>query len=193
MGGAIPVELPRPKRIFLIFMATKGFTQLEHKFFIGILGQYRFTFRQVRILLLIIRLTVGCQKSWVKMKLVDFEVVGIYKGDIREDLNLLIERKILFCNQEHLMINDKIDEWEIKKNKLFTEAKFGNLLTQALAKHSDDGKQNANEQVSKTLTHNQYKPQVHENFSYAKETDTKLKKEILESQKTDLIKSKSFG
>lgn len=134
-------------------MTKKGFTKFRNEL-LEALFAYRLTDRQRRIVLLILRFTIGCQKQWIKLKAGDFALAGVYKHDITHELESLAKTNVIrWVSQEKLFaINTTIEEWNIPKNRLFTEEKLRNLLTRSLAKPQPHGGQPTYERVGKIPT-----------------------------------------
>jgi phage replication O-like protein O len=104
-----------------------------------------FSKRQFAILHLIIRLSYGChQKECVIEKLNDFKVIGIYKQDIKKELNYLEETKVIKWDREQnvFSLNKNYETWQINPSKGWEKVKFDSLIHLNI-KHK---------KVSKTLT-----------------------------------------
>ena len=62
---------------------SKGFLWLPNRIY-NILPFLGLTQREWQVIWLIIRLTYGCKRRWAKLKLIDFDVVGISPFHIKE-------------------------------------------------------------------------------------------------------------
>lgn len=77
---------------------SKGFTQLPHK--IGnILPLLDLTEREYRVILLIIRLTYGCNRRWAKLKQADLQTVNITPNHAKEVNESLLDKKVIVKNE----------------------------------------------------------------------------------------------
>ena len=86
---------------------------------------------QLRILLMLIRFSYGCNKKTAKIKPQNlFNTAYVYEGDIKRELKHLERNKVITCNFENktFALNKNFDEWKISFHKLFDEEKFAKLL-----------------------------------------------------------------
>lgn len=115
-----------------------------------------FSKRQLAILHLIIRLSYGChQKDCVIERMKDFEIVGIYKGDIKKELNNLAEAKIINWDKTEniFSLNKNHETWKIGSSKGWEKQKLDNLVHINLKKKKvSETLTLIKKQVSKTLT-----------------------------------------
>ena len=105
---------------------TKIVNNLLEQFFIR-----DFSPIQLRILLMLIRFSYGCNKKTAKIKPQNlFNTAYVYEGDIKRELKHLERNKVLTCNFENktFALNKNFDEWKISFHKLFDEEKFAKLL-----------------------------------------------------------------
>ena len=101
-------------------------SQLFEQFFIR-----DFSPIQLRILLMLIRLSYGCHKKTAKIKPQNlFNMAYVYEGDIKRELKHLERNKVIECNYEEKIfsLNKNFDEWKVSYHKLFDEEKFAKLL-----------------------------------------------------------------
>lgn len=122
-----------------------------------------FTKRQLKILKLVIRMSFGCGKTSALFRLGDFEVAGIYKSDIRKELQELFRLKVLGGKVEGELIRiwliKDFEKWGIqpqcdslKWERLLNrnlEDEVGKSLTVSKIQTTEPFK---NHEVSKTLT-----------------------------------------
>lgn len=105
---------------------TKIVNNLLEQFFIR-----DFSPIQLRILLMLIRFSYGCNKKTAKIKPQNlFNTAYVYEGDIKRELKHLERNKVITCNFEDktFALNKNFDEWKISFHKLFDEEKFAKLL-----------------------------------------------------------------
>ena len=105
---------------------TKIVNNLLEQFFIR-----DFSPIQLRILLMLIRFSYGCNKKTAKIKPQNlFNTAYVYEGDIKRELKHLERNKVITCNFENktFALNKNFDEWKISFHKLFDEEKFAKLL-----------------------------------------------------------------
>lgn len=89
-----------------------------------------FTKRQRKILDLILRLSWGCSKKYAIIPHQnDFEITGIHESDIKEELNHLVNCKVIFINNEQYEFNKNFDQWRVTLARKFSAEKLGNLLS----------------------------------------------------------------
>jgi len=119
-----------------------------------------FTAKQRRILDLILRLSWGCgKKEAIIPHQGDFEVVGIFKSDIKGELDLLERDGIISRDGDTYQFNKDYDKWRVSRARAYSQAKVSELLTinlnqhrQELVNHQPESKQITNKSVSKSLT-----------------------------------------
>jgi hypothetical protein len=121
------------------------FTRISNELYMAIM-QTDFSKRQRSILDLIIRMSYGCGKKYALLRPIDFELVGVYKSHITKELNYLQAVKVLFIEDNLVILNKNYDDWRVS---LVKTANIDRL--KALIKRNLDGYQNSNE-VTKTVT-----------------------------------------
>jgi hypothetical protein len=75
-----------------------------------------FSKQQLKIIYLVIRLSWGCAlKAWRYKSYKDFEVIGLFKSDVKRNLEYLQINKIIIWHEEFRLIsfNKNYDEWTI--------------------------------------------------------------------------------
>ena len=105
---------------------TKIVNNLLEQFFIR-----DFSPIQLRILLMLIRFSYGCNKKTAKIKPQNlFNTAYVYECDIKRELKHLERNKVITCDYEEKVfsLNKNFDEWKISFHKLFDEEKFSKLL-----------------------------------------------------------------
>ena len=110
-----------------------------------------FTLKQIRIILLIIRLSYGFKKKEaVIIPKSRFDCANLYKQDIKNELAKLIDANVIeVVRKNAYKINKDFDSWKIPFHKSYNEEKFRDLLSEQFSK------QNTNNEVSETLTKNE--------------------------------------
>ncbi len=158
---------------------NKGFTKIINSL-LDSLYVYNFTDRQRRIILFVLRLTHGCkQRNSAKIRLTDFQLAGIYKSDIREELETLAGRRVIEWNQgdDLVSVNVNVDEWKVNRSKLFDQEKFNTLLTRLLAKHLPKSRWHTNGKVNSAPTEVNRKSLIYRQGPSPKESKERLNKE----------------
>lgn len=117
------------------------FTRISNELYEAIM-QTDFSKRQRKILDLVIRMSYGCGKKWALLRPSDFQVVGVYKGDVRTELTYLATAKVLVVDGERIALNKDYDQWRVSLVKTGTPDRFQEILKRNLS----------GEVVSETLT-----------------------------------------
>src|SRR5690554_3134920 len=94
--------------------------------------QTDFTKRQRKILDLIIRMSYGCQKKYALLRPTDFELVGVLRTHIKQELQKLVAANVLIIDGEKIRINNDPDQWLINKAKRFSQDKYTKVLRRNL-------------------------------------------------------------
>ena len=79
-----------------------------------------FTQYDLQVCLFILRLSWGCDREWCCIpRLADFEVIGLYRHDIRIILEALRENNVIFWAEpsNHFAFNKMFDQWNIAKTR----------------------------------------------------------------------------
>lgn len=107
-----------------------------------------FSLKQLRVIMLILRLSYGYNKKYAIIKPKSrFNFANIHKQDINKTLNELIDKKVLLnVAEDTYSINKDYDVWEIPYHKFYNKKKFIDL--QALQFVSET----LTPEVSETLT-----------------------------------------
>ncbi len=126
----------------------EGYTRLANSIIEAIMLR-DFSKRQRKILDMIFRLSYGCNK---KVAIIphqrDFELVGVYEGDVQEQLAWLETSKIIIRNGPEYAFNKDFDQWQISRVHPFKPDKLSELLSLNLNR------------LSKTLPENLVKHEV---------------------------------
>jgi len=144
-----PELVERSTRLNLKDLESKGFFKFSNILFESIIFNKSLSKRQIKILLLIVRFSIGCNRTVARLKPSDFTLVGIYSSDISAELNRLVLKEFIVWKREsnQMWITRKlVSESLPKSNK-----KVSKLLTRNLVKHSTDIEQNTNSDIKKTL------------------------------------------
>jgi len=80
-------------------LTETGFAPIPHSFLNALLV-LGLTGRELRIILLISRFTIGFHKKWVKLKNKDFKIIGIGDGHIKEVMEDFLLKKIVIQNEK---------------------------------------------------------------------------------------------
>ena len=142
------------------------FTRISNELYTAIM-QTDFSKRQRNILDLVIRMSYGCGKKYALLRPIDFEVVGVYKTHVRKELDYLEQAKVLFIDGERISLNKDYDQWRVSLVKGASNEKFEAILrrnlnqevtesvtkvTKLVTNNGNDGYQNSNQVVTKTVT-----------------------------------------
>lgn len=145
-----PELVERSTRLNLKDLETKGFFKFSNLLFESIIFNKSLSKRQIKILLLIVRFSIGCNRAVARLKPSDFTLVGIYSSDITQELNKLVSKELIVWKRENnqMWITRKLVSESLQKSN----KKVSKLLTRNLVKHSTDMEQNTNNNIKKTLT-----------------------------------------
>jgi len=91
-----------------------------------------FTKRQLNIILLVIRLSYGCGRSYAVLRQADFKAIGLDKSDINKELQLLVQRGVLTITGERVAINKDYDGWQVAQAQPGGADRFKQLLKRNL-------------------------------------------------------------
>lgn len=116
------------------------FTRISNELFEAVM-QTNFSKRHRNILDLIIRASYGCGKKFAYLRPSDFEVVGVYKGHIKKELDYLIRTRVIFRDGERISLNKDYDQWRVSLNKTTNQDKLSEIL-----------RKNLSGEVTKTVT-----------------------------------------
>ncbi len=114
-----------------------GFTKFENEILEKILTA-DFSKRQLKILLLIIRFSFGCQKNYCLLKNKDFTYARVSPYCIKDELEKLVKKGVIKWNlgKEMIWINKNLSEWIVDSSgdnpKAFIKIATKNLPKQQL-------------------------------------------------------------
>jgi hypothetical protein len=177
-----------------------GYTRIANELFEAIMTR-NFTKRQRNILDLIIRMSYGCGKKCALLRPSDYEIVGVLKFHIRQELDLLISKKVIVIEGELTFLNKNYEQWDIansakaeRLNDLLrrnlthvtetvtevtkTVTKVAETVTppeNELPKQQPESYQNSNSEVTKTVTDTPSKSAIIKRFRLPKEILKKYK------------------
>jgi hypothetical protein len=134
----------------------KGYVRIAYELQDEILRR-NFSKRQQNIILFILRLSYGTgQKDCLISKYNRFEIAGIDKSDVKNELKYLRTCKVLNWDEDSMIfsVNKNYDVWQVNPNKKWDEDKFKELIHENLNRRKV-GKTPTNEpiqEVGKTPT-----------------------------------------
>jgi len=102
------------------------------------LTTYSIPRKELRTIGLLLRLSAGCQKEYAIVKpMRRFEVAGIYQPDIKDTLDKLESKNVIFADFDSgiYMLNYDVADWDYKRPK-FDKAKYMKLVGFNLQKYS---------------------------------------------------------
>ncbi len=142
------------------------------------------TKRQVKIVLLILRLTYGCQVPWAFYEKKYFRVAGLHRGAIGHELRQLVELRVLDMDEERktIRVNPHIEAWQRSRNGNIDADSVPDLIREMISK------QLKNVPVLRTLPDE--KLDEIDDSEFQSRSVKKLKKEILKKDKMFLNMAK---
>ena len=145
-----PELVERSTRLNIKDLESKGFFKFSNLLFESIIFNKSLSKRQIKILLLIVRFSIGCNRAVARLKPSDFTLVGIYSSDISYELNQLVLKELVIWKREtnQMWITRKLVSDSLQKSN----KKVSKLLTKNLVRHSTDMEQNTNIGIKKTLS-----------------------------------------
>lgn len=138
-----------------------GFVGIARKLYEQLYAR-NFSVKQLRILMLLLRMSYGCgSKAAFITPQNGFELGCIYKSDIKKELEILEAANVIFCDYKNRLfaINKNYDEWEISFHKLYSSERNQDLIHKNVV--SKDTKKSLVEnlfvspQLTKKLVHNE--------------------------------------
>jgi hypothetical protein len=138
------------------------FTRISNELLEAILLS-NFTKRQLNIILLVIRLSYGCGKKYAVLRKSDFGIAGIDKSDIKKELALLAESKVLMIEGDRISLNKDYDRWRISLVRAGGREEFKKILQRNLEeKRVGVLPTDQDDQVGKTPTGSAYELVKHQ-------------------------------
>lgn len=107
-----------------------GFVGIARKLYEQLYAR-NFSVKQLRILMLLLRMSYGCgSKAAFITPQNGFELGCIYKSDIKKELEILEAANVIFCDYKNRLfaINKNYDEWEISFHKLYNSERNLDLI-----------------------------------------------------------------
>lgn len=107
-----------------------GYLRIANEIWDEILRR-KFSERQQKVLLLILRLSYGCgKKNAIIPKLKYFELSGVRIQDVKNELEFLCQCKVIHWdkNTNNFWFNKNHEEWQKEYVKRWDEKKFNDLL-----------------------------------------------------------------
>ncbi len=130
---------------------SKGHTQIPHWLFQCLL-LLDLSKRELKVVLLVIRLTLGCQKKWAKIIQRDLRIIGVGETHAKEVLIRLLETRIIILNEKTQTYGLNEDYLNSQLTKSVSIENLDRLVGRQLLKESyQNGKQELTETVSKSL------------------------------------------
>lgn len=117
----------------------KPYIRIANELFDAIM-QTDFTKRQIKILDFVIRMSYGCGRESALLRPVDFELVGIYKSDIRKELSYLEKSGVLLLEGEAISLNPDFRSWRVSSVRLVDQERWQRLIKRNLDAARAEGK-----------------------------------------------------
>lgn len=115
-----------------------------------------FSLKQLRVIMLILRLSYGYNKKYAIIKPKSrFNFANLYKQDINKTLKELVDKKVIIkIAEDCYSFNKDYDVWEIPYHKFYDEKKFKDLLALQFVSETltDEVSKTLTNEVSETLT-----------------------------------------
>ena len=95
-----------------------------------------FTKRQMKIILLVIRLTYGCHVPWAFYEKRYFQVAGLHRGTIGHELKALCEMRVLDVDEEMktVRVNPHVEGWQCSRNENIAADTVPDLMREMVSK-----------------------------------------------------------
>lgn len=112
-----------------------GFTKFDNQLLERIITS-KFTRRQLKILLLVLRYSIGYQKTYAILKKSDFALAGVSPSAITEELGRLYWHGVIRWDPDKgiIWINRKLDEWTVE-NIVDSPGKAASIATRNSLKY----------------------------------------------------------
>jgi hypothetical protein len=145
-----------------------------------------FSKRQMKIVLLIIRLTYGCQVPWAFYEKRYFQVAGLHRGTIGNELIMLCGMHVLDMDEERkaVRVNPRVEGWQCSRNENIDADSVPDLMREMISK------QLRNIPVLRTLPDE--KLDEIDDSEFDARSLKKLNKEVLKKDKMFLEKTKIY-
>ena len=107
---------------------TKPHVRIENDLFDHIL-LCNFGKRQLKIIFLIYRLSIGCQREWAQIpQKKDFEAIGITQNHIKHEINWLMSTRVILSDGNLYKINPDFSDWVISPVNTYEPTQINRLL-----------------------------------------------------------------
>lgn len=95
-----------------------------------------FSKRQMKIIFLVIRLTYGCQVPWAFYEKRYFQVAGLHRGTIGQELTSLCEMHVLHMDEEQkvVRVNPRVEAWQCSRNENIDIDSVPDLMREMISK-----------------------------------------------------------
>lgn len=103
------------------------FTRISNELYEAIM-QTDFSKRQRNILDLVIRMSYGCRKKYAILRPSDFELAGVGRNHIKQELKYLASANVLKVDGEIIYVNKNYEQWRVSLVKSFDIDKFNEVL-----------------------------------------------------------------
>lgn len=116
---------------------NNGFIQIPHSLLKVILFDKKLTKRQIKIILFIVRMSIGCNLFRANLKPKDFKLLGIHISDITRELKFLMDQNIIGWDREEnrMWINYNFPKRSVSILPIEKEETLGKLLNTNLVEH----------------------------------------------------------
>lgn len=145
-----------------------------------------FSKRQMKIVLLVIRLTYGCQVPWAFYEKRYFGIAGLHRGTIGAELATLCEMRVLERDEamKVVRVNPRVEAWQCSRNENIDSESVPDLMRELLSK------QLRNVPILRSLPDD--KLDEIDDSEFASRSLKKLKKEVLKKDKEFFEKPKMY-
>ena len=129
-----------------------GFTKLDNPLLEKVISS-RFTKRQLKILLLIVRFSSGYQKTYALLRKNDFAYAGLSASCIKEELKKLVGMRVLRWDtqKDTFWLNPDLEAWDVE-NPVDSRWKFFKIANKNSPERQLSVCRNGNLHVAKTGT-----------------------------------------
>ncbi|GIQ67421.1 replication protein [Xylanibacillus composti] len=107
------------------------FTRISNELYEAIM-QTDFSKRQRNILDLVLRMSYGCRKKFAILRPSDFELAGVGRNHVKQELQYLSSAKVLVVDGDLIGMNKNYEQWRVNLIKMFDHEKFNKVLKRNL-------------------------------------------------------------
>ena len=171
---------------------NKGFTHIPHVALdsLLVLGLNK---REVNTILLIIRLTYGCHRTWARLIQADLEVVGVGSSHAKETLAALLSKTLILQNAKtkEFKLNEEILASILTETVSFRLDKLAHLIGRNLPrKTSQNGNTNVTEMVSSKLPKQEVSSSQNSNIDSLPKQENLASENPTSAESKDIVKEK---